>query len=60
MCDGECDCPGCDDEQGQECKNTTCRPDQFQCADRACIAGHLICNGEFDCADKSDEVNCGM
>ncbi|KAI8129275.1 Very low-density lipoprotein receptor [Lucilia cuprina] len=59
LCDGECDCPGCDDEVDQNCKNNTCRPDQFQCADRSCIAGHLICNGEFDCTDKSDELNCG-
>ncbi|XP_065355070.1 very low-density lipoprotein receptor-like isoform X5 [Calliphora vicina] len=60
LCDGECDCPGCDDEVDQNCKNNTCRPDQFQCADRSCIAGHLICNGEFDCTDKSDELNCGI
>ncbi|XP_037809817.1 low-density lipoprotein receptor isoform X2 [Lucilia sericata] len=60
LCDGECDCPGCDDEVDQNCKNNTCRPDQFQCADRSCIAGHLICNGESDCTDKSDELNCGI
>ncbi|XP_059219892.1 low-density lipoprotein receptor isoform X2 [Stomoxys calcitrans] len=60
LCDGERDCPDGDDEVRSNCKNKTCRPDQFQCSDHTCIAGQLTCNGQFDCADKSDELNCGI
>ncbi|XP_054083519.1 very low-density lipoprotein receptor isoform X5 [Zeugodacus cucurbitae] len=60
LCDGEKDCPNGDDELQENCRNTTCRPDQFQCGDRSCIAGHLTCNGEADCADRSDELKCSI
>lgn len=59
LCDGEKDCPHGDDELQENCRNSTCRPDQFQCGDRSCIAGHLTCNGQADCADRSDEQMCG-
>ncbi|XP_030078632.1 low-density lipoprotein receptor isoform X1 [Drosophila hydei] len=58
VCDGDRDCPDGDDEQMSNCRNITCRPDQFQCGDRSCIAGHLTCNGLKDCADGSDERDC--
>ncbi|KAH8382769.1 hypothetical protein KR009_005155 [Drosophila setifemur] len=58
VCDGEADCPFGEDESPAICRNVTCRPDQFQCDDRSCIAGHLICNGEKDCPDGSDEKSC--
>nr|XP_036228600.1 very low-density lipoprotein receptor isoform X11 [Bactrocera oleae]XP_036228601.1 very low-density lipoprotein receptor isoform X11 [Bactrocera oleae] len=60
LCDGEKDCPHGDDELQENCRNSTCRPDQFQCGDRSCIAGHLTCNGQADCADRSDEQMCGI
>ncbi|KAH8407013.1 hypothetical protein KR222_004148, partial [Zaprionus bogoriensis] len=60
LCDGDRDCPDGDDEFESNCKNITCRPDQFQCGDRSCIAGHLTCNGESDCADGSDEKDCRL
>ncbi|KAM8705423.1 hypothetical protein ACLKA7_009823 [Drosophila subpalustris] len=60
LCDGDRDCPDGDDEFSSNCKNITCRPDQFQCRDRSCIAGHLACNGESDCADGSDERDCRL
>ncbi|XP_060649592.1 very low-density lipoprotein receptor isoform X1 [Drosophila nasuta] len=59
LCDGDRDCPDGDDEF-TNCKNITCRPDQFQCHDRSCIAGHLACNGESDCKDGSDERECRL
>ncbi|KAL9889556.1 very low-density lipoprotein receptor-like isoform X3 [Glossina fuscipes] len=60
LCDGEADCPGGDDEHLANCKNKTCRDDQFQCDNLSCIAGQLICNGVADCADRSDERNCDL
>uniref|UniRef100_A0A6P4FDT0 Low-density lipoprotein receptor isoform X2 n=1 Tax=Drosophila rhopaloa TaxID=1041015 RepID=A0A6P4FDT0_DRORH len=60
VCDGEADCPDGEDESADRCGSMSCRPDQFQCDDRRCIAGHLTCNGDKDCADGSDEKNCGI
>ncbi|XP_022096408.1 MAM and LDL-receptor class A domain-containing protein 1-like [Acanthaster planci] len=36
-----------------------CLPAQFACADGSCIDVLLVCDGNDDCADKSDEANCG-
>lgn len=37
----------------------TCNfPDEFQCHDGNCISSSLVCNGQFDCFDTSDELNC--
>ncbi|CRK98878.1 CLUMA_CG012179, isoform B [Clunio marinus] len=58
ICDGEQDCPGGDDEMMPNCQNITCRADQFQCADKSCIAGHFVCSGKSECRDGSDELNC--
>lgn len=58
ICDGEQDCPGGDDEMMPNCQNITCRADQFQCADKSCIAGHFHCSGKAECRDGSDELNC--
>ena len=33
-----------------------CRPDtMFTCRNGACITAALVCNGEMDCTDGSDE-----
>lgn len=58
VCDGETDCPGGDDEMMPNCQNITCRADQYQCADKSCIAGHFHCSGKAECRDGSDELNC--
>ncbi|XP_069673416.1 low-density lipoprotein receptor isoform X3 [Periplaneta americana] len=58
VCDGDKDCPGGSDESVTRCHNVTCRPDQFQCKNRACIPGHLHCSGHAECPDESDEENC--
>ncbi|XP_033166552.1 low-density lipoprotein receptor isoform X2 [Drosophila mauritiana] len=60
VCDGEADCPDGEDESQSNCVKVSCRPDQFQCNDHSCIAGHLTCNGKRDCADGSDEIMCAI
>lgn len=58
VCDGSKDCPDGADESPDICKDIKCRSDQFQCKNRACIAGHLHCNGIKECSDGSDEEDC--
>ncbi|KAL3310082.1 Low-density lipoprotein receptor- protein 1B, partial [Cichlidogyrus casuarinus] len=40
-----------------------CAPDQFRCNfGQQCISSRLVCDGSFDCADRSDEapiMDCG-
>lgn len=34
----------------------TCSSSEYICASGGCISASLKCNGEYDCADGSDEV----
>ena len=36
----------------------TCKEDQFKCNSGHCIAKKLVCDGQKDCRDVSDEMNC--
>lgn len=37
-----------------------CPTGKFMCiSDEKCINKNLVCNGEADCGDRSDELNCG-
>ncbi|XP_033638977.1 MAM and LDL-receptor class A domain-containing protein 1-like [Asterias rubens] len=36
-----------------------CPGGQFACTDGTCINPLLVCDGNNDCADQSDEANCG-
>nr|XP_037874357.1 basement membrane-specific heparan sulfate proteoglycan core protein isoform X3 [Bombyx mori] len=38
--------------------NFTCRPNEIQCGDGACVPESARCNNERDCSDWSDEKNC--
>ena len=40
-------------KNGQECPR-----DEFQCENGSCISSRWICDGLYDCGDKSDEKDC--
>ena len=36
-----------------------CRDDEYKCVSGKCIEKKLKCNGDDDCGDRSDEMDCG-
>ncbi|XP_072042804.1 uncharacterized protein [Amphiura filiformis] len=55
VCDEFQDCEETNkDELGCPCV----REDDFRCANSRCISSDLRCNGEDECDDNSDEINC--
>ena len=58
MCDGTKDCPNGDDESKEICTYFTCNDSEFRCNDFTCIPGDFYCNGNLECKDNSDELNC--
>ena len=37
-----------------------CGVGQFSCVSGGCVAESALCDGQFQCADRSDEANCGL
>jgi hypothetical protein len=37
---------------------TSCSEDQFECYNGLCIMADWVCDGDNDCRDNSDELNC--
>lgn len=37
-----------------------CSRDEATCQNGDCIPWEYACDGDFDCTDRSDELNCGM
>ena len=53
-CDGTCDCDMCQDEQ--LCDTWQCEEDKFKChLSGMCLDTSMICDGDNDCGDNSDE-----
>uniref|UniRef100_A0A915HKJ2 Basement membrane-specific heparan sulfate proteoglycan core protein n=1 Tax=Romanomermis culicivorax TaxID=13658 RepID=A0A915HKJ2_ROMCU len=36
-----------------------CGPEEATCNNGECVRRSSICDGEYDCRDRSDEINCG-
>lgn len=35
-----------------------CADTEFKCFNGACVASDLVCDGNYDCSDSSDELTC--
>jgi len=58
VCDQECDCDGCQDEE-QNCEEgpSRCPFYTFHClVDDVCISLARVCNGIIECSDGADET----
>ncbi|CAF0722474.1 unnamed protein product [Adineta steineri] len=54
-CDSFWDLEGHLDELNSSCQHWTCQSHQYQCQTGQCINFAWVCDGEWDCADASDE-----
>ncbi|XP_028318085.1 low-density lipoprotein receptor-related protein 2 isoform X3 [Gouania willdenowi] len=58
-CDGRAHCPTGSDEEN--CPTVIgCLDSEWTCRNHMCIPEELLCNGENDCMDHSDEDGCGL
>uniref|UniRef100_A0A1B6DW73 Sortilin-related receptor n=1 Tax=Clastoptera arizonana TaxID=38151 RepID=A0A1B6DW73_9HEMI len=58
---GECLCPGHIKPNGNDTCPTmknNCTSEQFKCGNDLCIPSQWRCDGDNDCGDNSDEMNC--
>ena len=71
LCDGRRDCPDGQDENRTVCNSILhyinssqpegqCSDDQHLCDNKVCVDNKLVCDGQDDCGDYSDEFQCGV
>lgn len=42
-------------------KTFVCNPEtHFECRNKICVEEYLLCNGQDDCGDFSDEIKCNI
>lgn len=54
-CDSFWNLPKHIDERTENCQSWICHEDQYQCQTGQCIPLDWVCDGQWDCADASDE-----
>ncbi|GAB1603456.1 hypothetical protein Ahia01_000626900, partial [Argonauta hians] len=48
----------CDTARVFVCEMTACSKDTYRCHNGRCIGPQWLCDGNDDCGDRSDEINC--